>query len=303
MVDMAVDLVFHSAGRQFTAPCAGNSQAMSSGRAVISRASRENFPVASRVLPGRYRGHLFAVYAFARHVDDIGDEAGREDRPRLLDDVDADLRRLYAGRAPRHPVVRGLRLTVRECAVPAEPFHLLVEAGRRDQRVTRYETFDELLGYCALSANPVGHIVLHVFGAAGGARVPLSDRVCSALQVIEHCQDVGEDYRRGRVYLPGEDLRRYGCTEHDLAGVVTPKPLRRVVALQAGRAARLLDAGAPLLASLSGFARAAVAGYVAGGRATVAALERSGHDVLGVAVRPGRARLGGAWLRALVTGR
>nr|WP_221474855.1 squalene synthase HpnC [Sphaerisporangium rubeum] len=266
----------------------------------MARARRENFPVASRVLPRRYRGHLFAVYAFARHVDDAGDEADPRDRPRLLEEVDADLRRLYAGQVPRHPVVRGLAATVRQCAVPAEPFHRLVEAGRRDQAVTRYETFGDLLGYCALSANPVGRIVLHVFGAAGGERVPLSDRVCSALQVVEHCQDVGEDYRRGRVYLPGEDLRRYGCTDDDLAGAVTPGPLRRVVALQVARAARLLDAGAPLLASLDGFARAAVAGYVAGGRATVAALERSGHDVLGVAVRPRRARLAAAWLRALL---
>ncbi|MFC6082960.1 squalene synthase HpnC [Sphaerisporangium aureirubrum] len=276
---------------------------MSSGRDVISRAGRENFPVASRVLTGRYRDHLFAVYGFARHVDDIGDENDPRDRPRLLDEIDADLRRLYAGRGPRHPAVRGLTRTVRECAVPAEPFHRLVEANRRDQAVTRYETFDDLLGYCAFSANPVGHIVLHVFGAAEAARVPLSDRVCSALQVIEHCQDVGEDYRRGRIYLPAEDLRRYGCAERDLAGTATPAPLRRVVAVQAARAARLLDAGAPLLASLSGYARAAVAGYVAGGRATVAALERSGHDVLAGTVRPRRARVAGAWLRALVTGR
>jgi squalene synthase HpnC len=269
----------------------------------MSRAGRENFPVASRVLPGRYRDHLFAVYGFARHVDDIGDEADPGDRSRLLDEIDTDLRRLYAGRSPRLPAVGGLILAVRECAVPAEPFHHLVEANRRDQAVTRYETFEDLLGYCALSANPVGRIVLHVFGAADGPHVPLSDRVCSALQIIEHCQDVGEDYRRGRIYLPGEDLRRYGCAEADLGGVVTPVALRRVVAVQAARAARLLDAGAPLLASLTGFARAAVAGYIAGGRATVAALERSGHDVLGAVVRPRRARLAGAWLRALVTRR
>src|SRR5690606_37212679 len=163
--------------------------------------------------------------------------------------------------------------------------------NRRDQEVTRYATFDDLLDYCALSADPVGHIVLHVFGAATPDRLALSDRVCTALHIIEHCQDVGEDYRNGRVYLPAEDLHRFGCEESDLAAAVTPTRLRGVVALQAGRAARLLDEGAALTRLLSGFPRVAVAGYIAGGRAALAALERGAYDVLGGAPRPRGTRL------------
>jgi squalene synthase HpnC len=235
------------------------------------------------------------VYWFARSVDDRGDEADPARRPALLDAVDADLARLYSGARPRLPFVQALAETIECCAVPAEPFHRLVAAGRRDQEMTRYPTFDELLAYCALSANPVGHIVLHIFGQADAARVALSDRVCSALQIIEHCQDVTEDFGRGRIYLPADDMRRCGATEHDLVRVPTSAPLRRVLALQTGRARALLRSGAPLAASLTGFARLAVAGYVAGGRATITALDRAGHDVVGRSVRPAFARLLVEW--------
>jgi squalene synthase HpnC len=269
-------------------------------RDVISKARQENFPVASRLLPRRCRRHLLAVYGFARFVDDIGDEAEPDERLGLLDAVESDLVRLYSGRTPRLPAVLPLTRTVRDRSIPAEPFHLLVEAGRHDQKVTRYETFDDLLGYCELSANPVGRIVLHVFGAATPERFALSDLVCSALQIIEHCQDVGDDYTRGRVYLPGEDLRRFGCDESEFARATTSAGLRRVVFLEARRAAELLDAGTPLLASLTGFARVAVAGYIAGGRATLDALEAAGHDILGRRVRPRRTRLLTTWLRLLL---
>jgi squalene synthase HpnC len=270
---------------------------------LISKARRENFPVALRLLPRGHREHLLAVYGFARYVDDIGDEAEPQDRLRLLGSVESDLARLYAGATPRLPAVQALTRTVETCGIPAEPFRRLIAANRRDQTVSRYDTFDDLLGYCELSANPVGHIVLHVFGAAAPRRLALSDQVCTALQIIEHCQDVGEDYARGRIYLPGQDLHRFGCTEADLAGGTTPRRLRHVVALQADRAARLLRGGSPILASLTGHARMAVAGYVAGGRAAVAALDRSAYDVLGRSIRPRRGRLLAAWLSALVTRR
>jgi squalene synthase HpnC len=261
----------------------------------VRRARQENFPVASRLLPHRYRRHLLNVYSFARSVDDIGDEAPSGRRLALLDAVDDDLDRLFAGSAPRLPFVETLAATVETCAILAEPFHRLVAAGRQDQTVTRYDRFEDLLGYCELSANPVGHIVLHVFGRADPSLIALSDRICSALQIIEHCQDVTEDYGRGRVYLPADDMRRHGATEADLARVPTSAPLRRVLALQTRRARDLLDAGSPLAASLTGFARLAVAGYVAGGRAAVTALERADHDVVGRTVRPAPARLVVEW--------
>jgi phytoene/squalene synthetase len=144
--------------------------------------------------------------------------------------------------------------------------------------------------------------VLHIFGAATPDRIGLSDRICSALQIIEHCQDAGEDYARGRIYLPGEDLRRFGCAETDLAAAITPTRLRGVVAQQAARADRLLDEGAPLVARLTGFARIAVAGYAAGGRATIAALERGRYDVLGVRLRARKYRLLTEWLANITKG-
>ncbi|MEU8345662.1 squalene synthase HpnC [Actinomadura meyerae] len=268
-------------------------------RTRLELQSRENFPVATRLLPARHREHLLNVYGYARLVDDIGDEAPPDERAGLLDLVERDLDRVYAGTRAELPVLRDLAGTISACRIPAEPFRRLLEANRRDQEVTRYATFDDLLGYCAYSADPVGRIVLHVFGAATPDRVRLSDKVCTALQIIEHCQDVGEDHRNGRIYLPQDDLRRFGCTEDDLTAAVTPTRLRGVVALQAKRAAGLLDEGAALTGRLRGFARVAVAGYVAGGLAALAALERGAYDVLGSASRPRKARLLAEWSRTL----
>ena len=184
-----------------------------------AKAADENFPVALRLLPGRYRAHLTAVYGFARSADDMGDEAPPDERLALLDELEADLGRLYqpGGEVPRLPVIRALAPAVAQCAIPAQPFLDLIQANRQDQVVTRYQTFDELLAYCRLSANPVGRIVLYVFGAATPPRERLSDLVCTALQLAEHWQDVAEDLRAGRVYLPGEDLDRHGVTEAGLA--------------------------------------------------------------------------------------
>lgn len=273
-------------------------------RALGRLAARENFPVASRLLPARHRAGLRAVYGFARLVDDIGDEAPPEQRAKLFGLVDDDLDRVFAGRTPSLPQLRRLAPVVHAHRIPAEPFRDLVRANRQDQVVHRYETFGELTGYCALSAAPVGRIVLHLFRAHRPGLVAASDDVCTALQIVEHCQDAGEDYRAGRIYLPGEDLRRFGCAEDDLAGRVTPTRLRGVLALQAGRARDLLDRGAaPLTAGLTGWARLAVAGYVAGGRAALSALERGRYDVLAHRLRPRRAVLLAGWARGLGRGR
>ena len=257
-------------------------------RDVALKARRENFPIASRLLPRRYRRHLMAVYGFARSVDDLGDEAHPEDRLRLLDAVEGDLALLYSGRDPQLPVIRELAPTVRRWSIPAEPFHRLIDAGRRDQEVTRYETFDDLLAYCELSANPVGHIVLHVFDAAVPPRLTLSDHVCTALQIIEHCQDVAEDRHNGRIYLPLEDLDRFGVRPTDLDAPRAGANVRRLVAFEAERAGLLLDQGLPLLRQLRGWARLAVTGYVAGGRATLYALRRADWDVLARTPRPAK---------------
>jgi squalene synthase HpnC len=247
----------------------------------------ENFPVAMRVLPRRIREHLGAVYGFARVVDDLGDEAAGN-RSALLDAFAADLAKIWAGGEPQSPVLVRLAATVRACGLPAEPFQRLVEANRQDQQVATYPTFSDLQGYCTLSAEPVGRIVLGVFGAGTPARVAWSDRVCTALQLVEHWQDVAEDRRAGRIYLPLEDLSRFGVAPSDLDRAPTPPAVRRLLAFETDRAEDLLRAGRPLVGQLRGWARLAVAGYAAGGLATVDALRRAEFDVLTATPRPRR---------------
>jgi squalene synthase HpnC len=345
------------------------------GAEAGGKAANENFPVALRFLPARYRHHLAAVYGFARSVDDMGDEAPPGERLALLTELEADIRRLYrrsGGRdageqeggagdsrkdgsapaaggssqdgpapaapggssqdgpapaasgtgpatfsgsparaggpvdgdgGPRLPVVRALAPAVAECAIPAQPFLDLIEANRQDQTVTRYQTFPDLLGYCRLSANPVGLIVLHVFRAATPAREASSDLVCTALQIAEHLQDVAEDLRAGRIYLPGEDLDAFGCTEDDLAAPSAGPRVRALIEFQVRRASSLLDEGAPIVGTLRGAARAAVAGYVAGGRAALAAIAASGYDPLSATPRPRKAKVAAELVRAYATGK
>ncbi|MFG1953847.1 squalene synthase HpnC [Micromonospora sp. NPDC048830] len=279
-----------------------HSAAVVPARRVEQARTRENFPVALRILPRRYRRHLLALYAYARQVDDLGDEAlpAPTDRLAALDEVEAELRLLYAGRRVTHPAVRVLVPTVAECRLPLDALVRLVEANRADQRVTRYATFDQLVEYCTLSANPVGELVLRVFGQDSPARIALSDRVCTALQIVEHLQDVAEDHRRGRVYLPAEDMARFGVTEADLARPTAGRQLRELVEFSAERARAWLDAGAPLVSALHGWARLAVGGYLAGGRATLDALAAADHDPLRTTVRPRGRRVLLCWLSATV---
>jgi squalene synthase HpnC len=243
---------------------------------VMARAGGENFPVASRLLGSRLRGPLLAIYGFARLVDQIGDESAG-DRPALLDWLDSQIDLIYEGGLPDHPALVRMAVVVRQSEIPPEPLHRLVEANRTDQTTGSYATFDDLLGYCELSANPVGNMVLHVFGAATPKHIELSDSVCSALQVTEHLQDVREDLARGRVYLPQEDLERFGCGEADLALSPTPERVRTLVAFEAERARALFDRGAPLIATLHGRPRLAVTAFVAGGRAALDAIEAAGY--------------------------
>ena len=256
--------------------------------AILPLASRENFAVASILLGRETRAHLTAIYGFARLVDQLGDEV-EGDRLRILDDFEQDLHRVFDG-TPQHPLLQRIVPTVRACGMPCQPFLRLIEANRRDQHTSAYDTYDDLLGYCDLSANPVGELVLYVFGVATEDRISLSDRVCTALQLVEHWQDVGEDFHRGRIYLPREDLDRFGVAADDLGAKATSPPLRQLLAFEVRRARGLLDAGAPLVATLHGRARLAVAGYVGGGRATLDAIVSSEYDVLRGAPRATRTR-------------
>jgi len=246
--------------------------------AVLPLATQENFSVAARVLGRETGGHLMAIYGFARLVDQLGDEL-EGDRLAALAALEADLDRVYGG-DPEHPLMRSLQQSVRACGFPRGPFDRLIAANRRDQTQATYATFDDLVDYCTLSANPVGELVLYVFEMATPDRIELSDRVCTALQLVEHWQDVAEDFARGRVYLPAEDLARFGVTHAELGARETGPELRGLMAFEVARARRLLDEGAPLVGTLRGRARFAVAGYVGGGRANAEAIVRAGYDVL-----------------------
>jgi len=283
--------------------------ALSGADEVAANASGENFPVALRLLPARHRRHLTALYCFARLTDDLGDEAREEGqadadlRLRLLDELAADVHRIYEGKPPASPVMQQMAVTVTECKVPAQPLLDLIQANRQDQQVTRYQTFTELARYCELSANPVGRIVLYIFGAATPDRIKLSDSICTALQLAEHWQDVAEDLAKGRIYLPASDLERFNVTEADLAEPSAGPAVRDLMRFEVDRARRLLDEGAPLVGTLRGAARLAVAGYLAGGRAALAAIIGQRYDVLRATARPHKPRLAVELAKAYARGR
>ena len=255
----------------------------------VRLASDENFPVASRLLPRRQREHLIALYGFARLADDIGDESAG-DRLAELDWLEHELDLAFVGMAT-HPVLARLQPTIQACRLDRQPFVDLIDANRQDQTVAEYATWSDLLSYCALSANPVGRLVLAVFDADTVERVRWSDDVCTALQVVEHLQDVGEDAHRGRIYLPAETRAGEGCPDADLLAPTATPALRAVVGELGARASQLLESGVPLTRSLRGRPRWAVAGFCAGGLATLDAIADTGHDVLSSRIRPDRNRL------------
>ncbi|GGQ74914.1 squalene synthase HpnC [Streptomyces flaveolus] len=275
-------------------------------RGTLDKAASENFPVAPFFLPRDWRTDLMAVYGFARLVDDIGDgdlapggadarllgvpDDSADDRLLMLDAFEADLRRVFDG-TPRHPLLRRLQPTVRRRSLTPEPFLGLIAANRQDQLVGRYETYDDLLAYCELSANPVGRLVLAVTGTSTPERIRHSDRICTALQIVEHLQDVAEDLTRDRVYLPAEDMKRFRVQEADLAAPTAGASVRALIAFEAGRARELLNEGSPLVGSVHGRLRLLLAGFVAGGRAALGAITAAGHDVLPGPPKPGKVRL------------
>ncbi|HEV7936909.1 MAG TPA: squalene/phytoene synthase family protein [Solirubrobacteraceae bacterium] len=292
-----------------------------SARAVMEQASGENFPVAMRLLSRTHRRRLLAVYGFARLADELGDKLAGE-RLAALDWLEQELDRAYAARA-RHPLLVHLQQTLAECALPREAFVRLIDANRLDQRSQRYESWEQLQAYCSLSANPVGELVLGAFELSSPERIGLSDRVCTALQLAEHIQDLREDVRRGRYYLPAQDLARFDCSHEQLAqlcsqdghnlglkgaAVLSSIPgqdlsrqfdrLRQAIAFEVARAWDLLAAGLPLVASVRGRPKFALAGFVAGGGAALEAIEHADFDVFDVVPRPSAGRR--VWLVASV---
>jgi squalene synthase HpnC len=267
-------------------------------KAVLDQAGAENFPVASRLLPRRDREHLEAIYGFARLVDDIGDESPG-DRVAELAWAELELERAFAGGAV-HPIFERAATTAHAIGASPAPFLALIAANRRDQEVMRYPTISDLEDYCALSANPVGRLVLAVFGADSPAARRASDAICTGLQLVEHLQDVGEDYAAGRIYLPTEDLERFGVTESDLGAARSTPALRRLVAFEVARSHGYFRSGAPLVGLLSGFGAVAIAGFIGGGLAQLDAIEAASFDVLAAPVKASHAAVARKAARTLV---
>jgi squalene synthase HpnC len=263
-------------------------QAAGADRQSLKTADGENFPVALRLLPAALRRDLMTVYDVARAIDELGD-AALGDRSALLDAYAADLRRVWVSGDPHAPGLKRLVATVADHDLGVEPFLDLIAANRLDQVQSTYSTWSDLRHYCTLSADPVGRIVLAVLDASTPERVAWSDEVCTALQVLEHCQDVAEDRRAGRTYVPIIDLDHFGVTAAELDASQTSPAVRAVVRYEVARAERLLGSGPPLVRSLRGAGRVAVAGFVAGGLATADALRQADFDVLRVTPRPSKA--------------
>jgi len=237
----------------------------------------ENFTVASWLLPRDVRRHIYALYAFCRHTDDLGDEAPG-DRLRLLDQWEAELRRCYDS-APDHPILVALQDTARRFQMPPALFLKLIEANRMDQRIQRYATFADLLGYCDHSANPVGHMVLYVFGYCDEKRQRLSDATCTALQLANFWQDLALDLGKGRVYIPQEDMERFGYSDEDLRQAIVTPGLRALMAFEIARTRGLFGEGLELAQLVDRRLRISVKLFILGGLAVLAAIERNGYDV------------------------
>jgi squalene synthase HpnC len=269
--------------------------------ARLARGHYENFSVASWFLPKRLHQHFFNVYAYCRISDDLGDEVGdTQIALALLDRWEEELRAMYrrlddppqqrqtlpspgttgGEGGPTHPVFVALTETVREFGIPQQEFSNLLTAFRQDQTVSRYESFDDLLGYCRNSANPVGHLVLYLCGYADQERQQLSDYTCTALQLANFWQDVAVDFRKGRIYIPLDDMRGYGVAEQVIAEGKATAGFLDVMCYEVARAREWFAQGLPLGAKVSAELALDIELFTRGGQAILNAIEGQGYDVL-----------------------
>ena len=293
--------------------------------ARLAHSHYENFSVVTWFLPKHLHQHFYNVYAYCRISDDLGDEVGDPQQAlALLDAWEAELNATYLslvepplrdvrksteeregfegsrsrgqgpGTAPRHPVFIALRETIRELDIPRTPFANLLTAFRQDQRVTRYPTFEDLLGYCVNSANPVGHLVLYVCGYRDAERQQLSDYTCTALQLANFWQDVAVDCTKGRIYLPLESLAEYGVSEDDIAQPRPTPQFRAMMRFEVARAREWFQRGLPLAAKVDKHLAIDIELFSRGGLEILNAIERQNYDVL--THRPAISRPRKLWL-------
>ena len=244
----------------------------------LAKAHYENFTVGSLLLPRGVRPYFHAVYAFCRQTDDLGDEAAG-DRLAQLHEWEEALVEAYGGH-PSHPIIVALQDTIRRFNIPETPFRKLIQANRMDQGEVRFPTYGDLLHYCDHSANPVGRMVLYVLGDRSEESHRLSDATCTALQLANFWQDVKRDYDMGRIYLPLEDMERFGYSEEDLAAGVVNDNLRKLMAFEAGRAQQLFEEGYTLIKRLHGRPKLDIALFTKGGLSVLESIRRQDYDVL-----------------------
>ena len=246
----------------------------------LAKSHYENFSVATWFLPKRLRQHFYNVYAYCRISDDLGDEVGDPQQSlELLDQWEAELNACYAG-SPKHPVFVALAETVKQFGIPQHEFSDLLIAFRQDQTITRFETFDDILAYCRYSANPVGHLVLYLCGYSDAERQQLSDYTCTALQLANFWQDVFVDYGKGRIYLPLEDLRRFGVTGGEIAQRRATPQFVAMMKFEVERARDWFARGLPLVKIVNRELAIDLELFSRGGQEILNAIERQGFDVL-----------------------
>jgi squalene synthase HpnC len=246
----------------------------------IARSHYENFTVVSRFLPAELRQHMFNIYAYCRWSDDLGDEI--PDPALALQALEwwrGELESCYAGQ-PRHPVFVALSKTIRAYEIPAAPFHHLLDAFVQDQTVKRFPTYADVLHYCTRSADPVGRLVLYLFGCRDEERQRLSDATCTALQLTNFWQDVTVDWDKGRVYLPQEDLERFGVREEQIPARQFTDGFRELMRFEVERAKELFRQGLPLLQKVPARLRLDLGLFTRGGEGVLKLIERQGYDVL-----------------------
>ena len=246
----------------------------------LAKSHYENFSVATWFLPKRLRQHFYNVYAYCRISDDLGDEVGDPQQSlELLEQWETELNACYAG-SPKHPVFVALAETVKQCSIPKHEFSDLLIAFRQDQTVTRFDTFNDVLAYCRYSANPVGHLVLYLCGYRDVERQRLSDYTCTALQLANFWQDVSVDYGKGRIYLPLEDLRRFGVTGDEIAGRRATPQFVAMMKFEVKRARDWFARGLPLVKMVNRELAVDLELFSRGGQEILNAIERQGYDVL-----------------------
>ncbi len=245
----------------------------------LAKTHYENFTVGSLMLPAVYRPALYAVYSFCRYTDDLGDEVAG-DRMALLNEWEEALGEACNGAQPSHPILVALQDVIQRFDIPELPFRKLIEANRMDQGSGRFPTYDDLLYYCDHSANTVGRMVLYVVGCREEESHLLSDATCTALQLANFWQDVKRDYDIGRIYLPLEDMERFGYSEDDLAAGVVNDNFRRLMAFEVDRAQELFERGLGLIERLDGRMKFDITLFSRGGLSVLEAIRKQNFDVL-----------------------